>query len=236
MLLAVMIGLSATGQQFAPALEHRTNGAAADHLPPTQARARQLIGAMNLTQKMLFLQGNGAPWPQPPQWGVGNTRGVPELHIPALHFMDGPNGVGSETRLTKVTNWPSALTVAASWDRQLLRSYGIALAQEQRGKGMNVMLGPGVNLARVPQGGRNFEYMGEDPVLASELSAAEIEGIQSEGVIACVKHFVNNAQEGPGHNGRLISSSVVGQRAQWELYYKAFEGAVKAGVGSVMCS
>ena len=98
------------------------------------------------------------------------------------------------------------------------------------------MLGPGVNLARVPVGGRNFEYMGEDPILAGSMAAAEVRGIQAEGVVACVKHWVDNNQEGPGHNGRLITSSEVGDRANFELYFEPFRAAIAAGAGSVMCS
>lgn len=98
------------------------------------------------------------------------------------------------------------------------------------------MLGPGVNLARVPVGGRNFEYLGEDPILAGLMAAAEVKGIQSEGVVACVKHWADNNQEGPGHNGRLITSSVVSDRANYELYFEPFRAAAAAGAGSIMCS
>jgi beta-glucosidase len=101
---------------------------------------------------------------------------------------------------------------------------------------MQVMLGPGVNLARVPVGGRNFEYLGEDPCLAGRMAAAEVRGIQGEGVVACTKHWVDNNQEGPAHNGRLITSSVVSDRANFEMYYAPFEAAVRAGTGAVMCS
>ena len=94
---------------------------------------------------------------------------------------------------------------------------------------------PGVNLARVPTGGRNFEFIGEDPHLAARLVFAEVEGIQSEGVVACVKHWVDNNQEGPGHNGRLEVSSAVPARAQHELYHAPFAGAIAAGAGAVMC-
>jgi hypothetical protein len=82
---------------------------------------------------------------------------------------------------------------------------------------MHVMLGPGLNVARVPVNGRNFEYMGEDPLLASRMAASEIKGIQSEGVVACAKHWIDNNQEGPHHNGRLDTSSSVGERANYEL-------------------
>jgi beta-glucosidase len=110
--------------------------------------------------------------------------------------------------------------------------YGAAMGREQWLKGTNVMLGPGVNLARVPWCGRNFEYQGEDPLLASRMIAAEIEGIQSNNISACVKHYVFNSQE----FDRSGQSANVPDRAAKELYYKPFHSAVDAGVGSAMCS
>lgn len=190
-------------------------------------RAETLLAKMDLADKLALFSGVEGPY-------VGNTAPVPALGIPSLNLQDGPNGVADW--LTEVTAFPSSLTVAASWDEDLLRQYGAALAGEQREKGSNVMLGPGVCLSRVPQGGRNFEYLSEDPILASRLGAAEIGGIQSQGVIANVKHFVNNAQEGPGHNGRLTTSVLVDERTQMELYYKPYRAAAAAGVGSVMCA
>jgi beta-glucosidase len=134
-------------------------------------RAKQLLDAMTVEEKLLLLQGTGSSNP-----AIGNTAAIPRLGVPSVHLEDGPNGVADWT--TQVTTFPSSLTVAASWDRALMLKYGQGMGQEQRGKGMQVMLGPGVNLARVPTGGRNFEYLGEDPYLAGELAAAEIQGIQ----------------------------------------------------------
>jgi beta-glucosidase len=114
----------------------------------------------------------------------------------------------------------------------MMYAFGKGMGQEQYAKGTNVMLGPGVNLARVPWGGRNFEYQGEDPVLASKMVAAEVYGIQSQNISGCVKHFVDNNQE----NDRSGESNNIQQRAQWELYYQPFQAAVDAGVGSAMCS
>ena len=135
-----------------------------------------------------------------------------------------------------MTGWPSTLTVAQTWNVSAMQEFGAALGREQRGKGTNVMLGPGVCLARVPQGGRNMEYLGEDPHLAYKMAFASVTGTQSEGVVACVKHWGNNNQEGPGHNGRLYVSESVPDRAQHELYMPPFAGAVDAGVGAAMCS
>ena len=198
-----------------------------DAAEPPAARAAALIAEMSPNEKLVLLQGASGP-------GIGNTASIPRLKVPSIGLEDGPNGVADWC--TDVTTWPSSMTMAASFDVALMKKYGAALGSEQRGKGFQVMLGPGVNLARVPVGGRNFEYLGEDPCLAAKLAAAEVRGIQSEGVVACAKHWADNNQEGPHHNGRLITSSAVSDRTNFELYYAPFEAAIAAGVGSVMCS
>lgn len=165
---------------------------------------------------------------------IGNVPAIPRLGLPAQNLEDGPQGVADH--VTNVTGWPSTLTVTSAWNISAMREFGAALGAEQRNKGTNVMLGPGVCLARVPMGGRNMEYMGEDPHLAYHMAGAMVRGVQSEGVVACTKHYVDNAQEGPGHNGRLSVSENVGERAQHELYLQPFAGAVDAGTGAIMCS
>ena len=130
-----------------------------------------------------------------------------------------------------MTAWPAALTAVMTWDPALMYAYGAAMGREQYLKGSNVMLGPGVNLARLPWNGRNFEYQGEDPWLASKMVAAEVAGIQSQNVSGCVKHYVFNNEE----SDRSGMSSNVPDRAAKELYYKPFAAAVDAGVGSAMC-
>ena len=195
-----------------------------DAAEPPAARAAALIAEMSPNEKLVLLQGASGP-------GIGNTASIPRLKVPSIGLEDGPNGVADWQQ--DVTAFPSSLTAVASWDVALVAEYAQAQAVEQRGKGMHVMLGPGVNLARVPQGGRNFEYMGEDPVLASRMVAAAVRAAQAEGVVACAKHWVNNNHEGPLHNGRLSTSSVVSERTNNELYYAPFEAAVQAGVGSV---
>ena len=101
--------------------------------------------------------------------------------------MESQSSKGVADGVTGVTCWPSALTVVASWDENLMYKYGEAMATEQRKKGTNVMLGPMVNIARVPMGGRNFESFGEDPHLSSTLVVPSVKGIQSKGVLACAK-------------------------------------------------
>merc|ERR1712185_48831 len=108
---------------------------------------------------------------------------------------DGPQGFRGEAG--KSTLWPSGLTVAHSFDRQLFREWGKALGAEFAGKGANVMYGPGLNVQRLANGGRSFEYgSGEDPFLGHELIQGEVRGIQSQGVVANAKHFIDNGQEG----------------------------------------
>lgn len=189
-----------------------------------EERALKLLAQLNLTEKISFLTGvNG--------YYAGNIPAIPRLKIPSMAMEDGPQGVADDLR--NVTNFPSELAVTASWDRELVREYGEKLGEEQRNKGTNVHLGPMVNIARVPTGGRNFEGMGEDPYLASELVKQYIDGIQSNKIIACVKHFVANEQETERMNG----NSQVDERTLHEIYYPAFVSAVvDANVGSVMCS
>ena len=205
-------------------------------------RAAAMLARMTRAEKIGLMGGcddKGQPDCMRPESGVGLTRAVPRLGIPALHLEDGPQGVGDHS--VGVTMWPTALTVASSFDANLIRQYGAAQGREFRSKGMNVMLGPGMNLARVPQNGRNYEYLGEDPWLAAHLAKAEVEGIQSEGVIACAKHFLLYTQEGPRRRdgsgcGAACLNMIVGERALHELYLRPFEGAIAGGVMSAMCS
>lgn len=153
-----------------------------------------------------------------------------------LKMQDGPQGF----RTTKTTGadgtttcWPSALTIAQSWDVDLLFRWAQGMGDEFKGKGANVALAPGIGIARVPQAGRNFEYLcGEDPILGATLVQSVIKGLQGQGIIANAKHFVNNEIE----NDRKSVSANVGERVRFELYYRPFEAAVEAGVLSVMCS
>ena len=163
---------------------------------------------------------------------VGYIPANPRLGIPALRLEDGPSGVADHA--TKVTKWPGDLHLAAMFDPTLVSAFGAAVAREHRGKGVSVMLGPGVCLTRVPTGGRNWEYAGEDAFLAYTNVRALVQAVQRQGVIACAKHFVDNSQEGPGWNGRERMSVNVSERAQHELYYEPFRGAVDGGAGAVM--
>ena len=140
-------------------------------------RAKELVKEMTLDEKISMVHGEPTKY-------TGRTPAIDRLKIPAIEMQDGPNGVA---RMNDTTGWPGAQTLVASWDKELALKYYKAQGLEFRGKGSNVALGPMVNLARVPMSGRLFESMGEDPVLASAFAVAATKGIQSNGVLACVK-------------------------------------------------
>ena len=168
---------------------------------------------------------------------TGNIPGNARLGIPAMKMQDGPQGFRVTTKDVgedgSSTCWPSALSVASSWDVDILYSWGSAMAAEFRIKGANMQLAPGIGLARVPNAGRNFEYLcGEDPILGATLVKPVVKGIQDGGIMANAKHWINNEIE----TNRKSVSSNVDERTRFEMYYPPFEAAVEAGVQSVMCS
>lgn len=188
------------------------------------AQAQAKLASLSLENKFTLMRGTiGALY-------VGYVAGNASLGLPPLNLEDGPQGVADEALF--VTAWPSALTAVMTWNTSAMQAFGAAMGAEQYLKGTNVALAPAVNLARVPWGGRTFEYQGEDPYLASVMSSAEIVGIQSNNISACIKHYVANSQE----YDRNSMSSNVGRRPYFELYTPAFAAAVAAGVGSAMCS
>jgi beta-glucosidase len=170
------------------------------------------------------------------------TKAIERLGIPAARMSDGPHGLrvqfeegdhlgveGSDP----ATCFPPAVAIASSWNEQLARRVGAALGDEARAAGVDVLLGPGINLKRTPLCGRNFEYYSEDPLLTGELSAALIEGLQSRGVGAAIKHFAANNQE----TERMSISVEVDERTLRELYLHGFERAItRAKPWAVMCS
>jgi beta-glucosidase len=195
-----------------------------------QDKARQLRSNLTLEEKISLV--HGVDYGKKDSY-IGNVPAIPRLGIPPVHMNDGPQGFRAVLHPGTSTAWPCALSMAATWDEELVYQWGQAMAVEFRNKGANVLLGPGVNVARVPQNGRNFEYLsGEDPVLGAKLVAAEIRAIQQQGVIANVKHFVHNNQE----TNRTTVNQVVDERTHWEVYMPPFVAAVEAGVLSVMCS
>lgn len=163
------------------------------------------------------------------------SPGVPRLGIPELHTSDGPHGVRMEINWNdwahanwtndSCTAFPALTCLAATWNPELARLYGRNVGEEARYRNKSVLLGPGVNLYRTPLNGRNFEYMGEDPYLAGQMAAPYIQGLQSNGVACCVKHYALNEQEVfRGHVDVRISD-----RALYELYLRPFQAAVQEG-------
>lgn len=163
------------------------------------------------------------------------SGGVPRLGIPPLSMSDGPHGVREEIAADSwdavggdqdyATYLPTGTALAATWNRECARLFGEVLGAEARDRGKDVILGPGVNMVRSPLCGRNFEYYGEDPYQAGELAAEAIQGIQSQGTAACVKHYALNSQELRRHEVNATCS----ERALRELYLPAFESAVVKG-------
>lgn len=170
-----------------------------------------------------------------------STPGVGRLGIPELWMSDGPHGVRAEIEWDSwsyagwtndsITAFPALTCLAASFDERLSYEYGVAIGEEARYRKKDVLLGPGVNIYRTPLNGRNFEYMGEDPYLASQLVVPYIKGVQQNGVAACVKHYALNNQE----LWRDHINVEVSDRALYEIYLPAFKAAVQEGqVWSIM--
>lgn len=159
-----------------------------------------------------------------------NIKAFPEIGIPAVKMSDGPLGINGHG---KATAFPAPVCMTATWNPGLIKSVGQAIGKEGKSKGIGVLLAPGVNMYRVPQCGRNFEYMGEDPYLASRTAVAYIQGVQSQGVMATVKHFAANNQDFDRHR----YSSDIDERTLHEIYFPAFKAAVEEGqVKAVMTS
>ncbi|NUM34920.1 MAG: glycoside hydrolase family 3 C-terminal domain-containing protein [Candidatus Brocadiae bacterium] len=175
---------------------------------PVEERVCDLVGRMTLQEKIALLGGTGFA-----------TMPIERLGIPELKMADGPVGV----RWNEATALPSGIALASTWDINLAFQYGKILAMETRGKGRNVILGPCVNIARIPTGGRNFESFGEDPFLTSRIAVEYIKGVQSENVAATIKHFVVNNQE---HQRDTINTKV-DERTLREIYFPHFFAAVK---------
>ena len=193
---------------------------------------QDLIHKMTLEEKAAFLSGKN----------VWQTRDFPRLNIPSIFCSDGPHGIrkqagaGDHLGLNEslpATCFPTAATIANSWDEALGEEIGVALGEEASAQEVNVVLGPGLNMKRSPLCGRNFEYFSEDPYLAGKMAASYVKGIQSQGVYACPKHFAVNSQE----LRRMAMNSVLDERTLREIYLTGFEIAVKEGKAkSIMTS
>lgn len=195
-------------------------------LPPGE-RAALVVARMTLDEKIGMVHGAGML----AGGYVGYIPANDRLGIPAVGLQDGPAGVGDY--LPGVTVFPAPIAAAATWDMGLVEQLGAAMGEEQAAKGVAVALAPTVNILRVPQWGRAFEGFSEDPFLAAAAGVADVNGIQSKGVIASVKHYAAYNQE----LDRMHVSADVSERALEEIYLPAFKAAVQqAHVGAVMTS
>ncbi len=186
----------------------------------TNIDVNDIISQMTLDEKIDFIGG----------YNEFYIRGYEHLNIPEIKMADGPVGVRNYGASTA---YPASIALAATWNKELAYKYGKALASEARTKNVQMMLGPGMNICRMPICGRNFEYLGEDPYLAGHIAASYIEGIQDLGVMATAKHYVANNQEYSRHH----VSSDMDERTLHEIYLPAFKTCVQeANVASVMTS
>lgn len=201
-----------------------------DPSAPLESRVEDALSRMSLEEKVALCH------------AVGKfaSSGVPRLGIKEIWMSDGPHGVRQEINfnnwgpagwtIDSITAFPALTALAATWNPEMAELYGISLGEEALYREKDVMLGPGVNIYRTPLNGRNFEYMGEDPYLASTMVKPYVTGLQSNGVAACVKHFALNNQE----KWRGSTDVHLSDRALYEIYLPAFKAAVDAGVWSVM--
>ena len=191
----------------------------------------EIISKMSLPEKAKLMSGKNT-------W---QTVDYPEYGIPSMMMSDGPHGMRTQAGTgdhlglnasLPATCFPTAATIANSWDESLGEEIGKALAEEAVTMNVNVILGPGLNIKRSPLCGRNFEYFSEDPYHAGKMAAAYVKGIQSQGISACPKHFAVNSQE----MRRMAMDSVVDERTMREIYLTGFEIAVQEGHAQALMS
>ncbi|GAY26368.1 beta-glucosidase [Desulfurococcaceae archaeon AG1] len=189
--------------------------------------ADDILAGLGVEEKISLLVGAGLS--RIVLGAAGDTRSIARLGIPGIVLCDGPAGVRihplrlGDARKYYVISFPNEILLASSWNLDLVRSVGRAIGEEARFFGIDVMLAPGLNMHRLPIGGRVFEYFSEDPLLSGEMASAYVEGVQSTGVGATLKHFVAHEQEA----NRLLINVVVSERALREIYLKPFEIAVR---------
>lgn len=209
-LATVLAGIGSVGLAQAPA----------DDTPAIEAKAHELLSKLSLEQKITLLGGVDGMY----------TQAIGSVALPRLKMSDASVGVRT---WGPTTAYAGGVALAATWDPAFARTLGASLGKDARARGVHFLLGPGVNIARAPLGGRNFEYLSEDPFLNAELAAPFIDGVQSQGVVATVKHYAANNQEFNRHD----SSSDLDERTLRELYLPAFEAAITRGhVDAVMNS
>src|SRR3954453_6998565 len=176
------------------------------HSAAIEQRVESILGQMTLEEKIDLLGGVDDFF----------IRGIPRVHLPRMKMADGPIGVRN---FGPATAMAGGISLAATWDPALAERVGTEIGRDARAKGVHFLLGPGVNIYRAPMNGRNFEYFGEDPFLASAIAVGYVKGVQSQGVSATVKHFMANNSEFDRHN----TDSIIDERTMREIYLPAFE-------------
>ena len=196
-----------------------------DEAKPVEERIEDALGRMTLEEKIDMLHAQSK----------FSSAGVPRLGIPEIWTTDGPHGIRPEVLWDEwdQAGWtndscvafPALTCLAATWNEEMSALYGKSIGEEARYRNKSVLLGPGVNIYRTPLNGRNFEYMGEDPYLAAKMVVPYVQGVQSNGVATCVKHYALNNHEVNRHTTNVI----VDDRALYEIYLPAFKAAVQEG-------
>jgi beta-glucosidase len=185
-----------------------------------EKRVDSILSKMTLEEKIDYIGG----------YQDFYIRAIPRIGLPAFKMSDGPIGVRNYGPATTLAG---GIALAATWDTDVVRRAGTVLGEDARARGVHILLGPGVNIHRAPMNGRNFEYFGEDPFLAAHTAVSYVEGVQSQGVCATIKHFMGNNSEFDRHN----TDSLVDERTMREIYLPTFEAAVKeAHVCAIMDS
>lgn len=231
--------LALTGPLASTAASARKGRATPSNCPwlnqslPIKTRVNMLLSHMSLADEIAEMYIDSSTSTGPYAGYEGFVPAQPALCIPDLVEQDGSLGVGYGA--TGVTQLPSEVSLASAWDPSLAYQFGVVNGQEHRAKGIAMILGPGINIQRDPRWGRNFEMFSEDPLLTSALGTANIEGIQSQGVMADPKHFVTYNQE--TNRATPNDNTIVGARALHEIYLPPFYGAIaQAHAASVMCA
>lgn len=238
-MIATLLAASAIGAVVA------TSGAAQEAPAPASSdartRAESIVARMTLDEKIALVHGLFPPFAKGKTRNelipsAGHIDGIPRLGVPLVRESDASLGVANQVEQRKddvATALPSSLATAATFDPEIARAGGAMIGAEARAKRFNVLLAGGVNLNRDPWGGRNFEYLGEDPLLAGELAGAHIAGVQSNRIVSTIKHFALNAQE----TGRMVLDARIGEAALRESDLLAFQIAIEKGKpASVMCA
>ena len=210
-----MLGFAACTSNFTPQ----------ERLLKNDARINAIIAEMTLEEKVEMLHSKTNM----------SSEGIPRFGIQDIKYCDGPFGIREEGvpngfqsagwTTDSATYFPTGSALAATWSKELAYKYGTGMGTEARKRGKDVILGPAINIQRLPVGGRTYEYFSEDPVLTSALAVGYIQGVQDAGTAACVKHFALNNQE----MNRGSVNVICNERTMREIYLKAFEAAVKEG-------